>query len=94
MKLFVDDIRDPPDPSWTVARSTKDALKLCTNDWPLEMALDHDLGGSDRIMDFLKGLHELCGDRPIPRWTIHSANPVGRLNIESFMNSWERSRKD
>lgn len=94
MKLFLDDIRDPPDDSWIVARSSGEALKMCGALWPSQLALDHDLGGEDTVMNFLKGLHELCGDRSIPKWTIHSANPVGRLNIESFMNSWERSRKD
>lgn len=61
---------------------------------PTELALDHDLGGDDRIMDFLKGFQTICGDLPIPKWSVHSANPVGRLNIESFMNSWERSRNE
>lgn len=91
MKLFVDDLRDPPDASWVVARSTKAALEICRETWPTELALDHDLGGDDRIMDFLKALHEMSEDKPIPAWTVHSANPVGRLNIKSFMESWERS---
>lgn len=94
MKLFVDDLRDPPDQSWTVARSTGDALKLCRETWPTELSLDHDLGGEDRVMDFLKEFYEMSGARSIPAWKVHSANPVGRLNIESFMTSWERSRKD
>lgn len=93
MKLFVDDLRDPPDSSWTVARSTKEALELCRDTWPEELSLDHDLGGEDRVMDFLKLFHEMCGEKPIPSWKVHSANPVGRLNIMSFMDSWERSRK-
>lgn len=96
MKLFVDDVRNPPDPSWQVARSSSEALKMCEVFWPGELALDHDLGGEDTIMVFLKGLYEAWdGIKPIPSWTVHSSNPAGRMNINSFMNSWEKSsRKD
>ena len=46
-------------------------------------------------MIFLKGLYELWdGKRPIPSWNVHSGNPVGKKNIESYMRSWEKSRKD
>lgn len=96
MKLFVDDLRLPPDSSWTVARSSSEALGMCEAIWPSQLALDHDLGGEDTIMNFLKGLYKMWdGKRPIPSWTVHSGNPVGKKNIESYMNSWEKSsRKD
>lgn len=96
MKLFVDDIRTPPDQSWVLARSTVEALEVCRETWPKELALDHDLGGEDTVMLFLKGLYELWdGERPIPSWTVHSGNPVGRKNIVAYMESWEKSsRKD
>ena len=95
MKLFVDDLRDPPDQTWVVARSSEIALKMCSSVWPRELALDHDLGGEDTVMIFLKGLYELWdGKRPIPSWNVHSGNPVGKKNIESYMRSWEKSRKD
>jgi hypothetical protein len=93
MKLFLDDLRDPPDTSWVLARSTREALEICRETWPTELALDHDLGGDDTVMIFLKSLYEMSEDKPIPSWKIHSANPAGRLNIESFMMSWEKSRK-
>jgi hypothetical protein len=31
------------------------------------------------------------GKAAIPDYQIHSANPVGSLNIRSFMDSWKRS---
>ena len=33
-----------------------------------------------------------CLDRNVdlPKWNVHSANPVGRENIESFLNSYEK----
>ena len=95
MKLFVDDLRNPPDQTWIIARSSEIALKMCAATWPSELALDHDLGGEDTVMVFLKGLYEMWDEtRPIPSWSIHSGNPVGRKNIESYMRSWEKSRKD
>lgn len=95
MKLFVDDLRNPPDQSWVLARSSGEALKMCEAIWPGELALDHDLGGEDTVMLFLKGLYEMWdGLKPIPSWTVHSGNPVGKLNINSFMSSWEKSRKE
>jgi hypothetical protein len=96
MKLFVDDIRIPPDQTWIVARSSGEALKMCSALWPTELALDHDLGGEDTIMNFLKGLYEMWdGERAIPAWSVHSGNPVGKKNIVAYMESWEKSsRKD
>jgi hypothetical protein len=90
LKLFVDDCRDPPDNSWLLARNSYEAIKMCEAIWPTELALDHDLGGDDNIMDFLKALYVIAGDRPVPKWSAHSANPCGRQNIEAFMNSWEK----
>lgn len=44
MKLFVDDIREAPDDSWTVARTVADAkLHLATGE-VIFVSLDHDMG--------------------------------------------------
>lgn len=92
MRLFLDDLRDAP-PDFTVARSTVEALQLVQNQWPTFMSLDHDLGGDDTTMVFLRRLvNEIWdGTQPIPEYVVHSANPVGRLNIISFMESWKKS---
>lgn len=47
MKLFLDDIRNPPDDSWTVVRSFVQAANtviLAGDDEITDMSLDHDLG--------------------------------------------------
>lgn len=31
------------------------------------------------------------GKKPIPSWNVHSGNPVGKKNITSYMESWEKS---
>lgn len=91
MRLFLDDIREAP-PDYTVARSTDEAIVLVQAQWPEFMSLDHDLGGEDTTMLFLKRLvNEVWDGQPIPDYIVHSANPIGKLNIISFMESWKRS---
>ena len=40
-------------------------------------------------MVFLKWLSDNYFEYP-PKWAVHSANPVGRDNINSYMNSWHK----
>lgn len=93
LKLFIDDLRESPDVTFFVARSTNQAIKIINEfGWPEFMSLDHDLGGEDTTMVFLKRLvNEIWTDQPIPEYLIHSANPVGSDNIRSFMQSWKKS---
>lgn len=97
-KLFLDDERNPSEPGWTVARSsTMGVVKVIEKArLPKEMSLDHDLGGEDNTMRFLRELHHIWETRGadpdlIPEYRVHSANPVGARNIISFMESWKRS---
>jgi len=101
--LFLDDLRIPPEmhqPSlenpafWTLAQSSQEAMDLVREKgMPAFMSLDHDLGGDDKSMVFLNWLaYEYWnGEDNIPLYVVHSANPVGAENIESFMLSWVRS---
>jgi hypothetical protein len=57
---------------------------------PEFMDLDHDLGKNETTMDFLKWLVEKYPDGPVPEYDVHSANPIGKLNIHSFLKSWKR----
>ncbi|QRY62154.1 hypothetical protein JVX90_17450 [Gordonia sp. PDNC005] len=76
MKLFVDDLRDPPDDTWTVARTSAEALVVLRGNEPVvELSLDHDLGGDDTTRPVVLHLAEHGGWPPIVR--VHSANPVG-----------------
>jgi len=100
--LYLDDVRNPGDTwknpeEWTVARSSGQAKTLViSRGWPKKMSLDHDLGGEDTSMVFLKWLANESLDfdvqefPPLPEWHVHSANPVGAKNIAAFMNSWEK----
>lgn len=93
MRLFLDDLRDPQDGNFTIARSTEEALTLAKESWPTFMSLDHDLGGEDTTMVFLRRLVNEVWDglKQVPEYRVHSANPVGKENIISFMESWKRS---
>lgn len=62
---------------------------------PVYMSLDHDLGDTDRTMEFLKWLtNDYNFTTPVvcPRYGVHSANPIGQKNMESYLESWIRSQ--
>lgn len=93
--LYIDDLRTPPaDRDWLVCRSSQEALnRIMDIGMPSFVSFDHDLGEDDTTMVFLRRLvNEVWdGKTAIPDYQIHSANPVGSLNIHSFMDSWRRS---
>ena len=99
MKLWIDDVRPPPDDTWTWCTTGDLALAhlahsyLSTNTAnQIEMvSFDHDLGG-DNTSIFVAQMIELMahgGHKP-PAWQIHSANPVGRMNLEAALMSADR----
>lgn len=94
MKLFLDDLRNPPDDTWWVARSSKAGIDfLLAYGMPDEISFDHDLGGDDTAMVFINTMIEMVLDgnlkiHPEFDYTIHSANPVGCENIKSKMDGF------
>lgn len=97
-KLFLDDVRDPTEEGYVVARSSIMGVVEITNrnELPEFMSLDHDLGETDNTMKFLKELYciwEMHGSNPeqIPDYVVHSANPIGTENIIAYMESWKKS---
>ena len=92
--------RYPPNQlGWKIAVSTEEAQALVeTFGVPSLIDFDHDLGplpdGTiDTSMRFLKWLSEEYPDaiKTIEDYKIHSQNPTGAKNIQSFMESWRRS---
>ena len=93
MRLFIDDIRNPSE-DYIVLRSSEDAIQFIKqNGWPEFISFDHDLGGEDTTMVFLKRLvNEVWDGKTMPPdYIVHSANPIGSKNIVSFMESWKKS---
>lgn len=99
-KLYLDDIRTPPDDSWVVARSYNQAVKIFEDiGAPAEVSFDHDLGVIEGTVipdktgyDFAHFLVEKDLDTGcLPKnfkYSIHSANPIGRENIEKLFSSY------
>jgi hypothetical protein len=87
VKLYVDDLRGPPDATWTVARTSAEALELLAGGEVSELSLDHDLGGSDTTRPVVLHLAEFGGwpDRVFVR----PANPVGREWLTVMVDRYE-----
>lgn len=90
MKIWVDDIRTPPDDTWVWSKTSKNAimhLRYAKGAYPIDvMSLDHDLGGDDTT-------------RPVVLWccendfwpvetVVHSANPVGVEWLEGMIERY------
>jgi hypothetical protein len=94
--LFLDDERIPVDDgrNWVIARSSSEALEIIhSRGWPEHISFDHDLGGEDTAMVFVRWLVGKCLDEGISlpfTWFVHSQNPIGRENIEGILNGFNR----
>jgi hypothetical protein len=103
-KLYLDDLRDLPDESYILARSYEEAvLYVKENGIPPFISFDHDLGvdEDEKLLptgfDFAKWLVEMDMDNiyKFPEnfsFYVHSANPVGKANIESYLSNYLKSR--
>lgn len=101
-KLFLDDERFPDQyfddlGSWTLCRNYTDA-KWHVEKFgiPTDMSLDHDLGMDFSGMDFVKWLcdhvmeHDLGSDFAKIKYQVHSMNPVGRQNMQSYLDNFKK----
>jgi hypothetical protein len=91
MRLWIDDLRPPPDHWWHWAKTSAEALEVLGCD-VCEISFDHDLGGDDTAMPVAREIERLAFEGQIHgmTWHVHSANPVGRANLEAAMRSAER----
>jgi len=98
MSIFIDDIRPCPDRFDDVARSSDKAIVMMEQDGcPRFISFDHDLGGDDTAMRVVNWMIEKDMDEPgwIPEpfnWDVHSANPVGKENINSKLLCYMKHR--
>ena len=95
MKIWLDDqidtVRKPPK-GWIGVKSAIKACKLIKEGNVEEISFDHDLGTiftGHTVAKFIEKLAYFNKIKEI-KWDIHSANPVGRKNIESTMISAKR----
>jgi hypothetical protein len=96
MKIWHDDIRRPPDDTWTWARTNDEAKGLFQEHEVEAISMDHDLGHHDKDPDeesaiLLRG-HSEDNGYELAKWmaengfvpeqiTIHSWNPSGAERI-------------
>ena len=100
MALFIDDLRDPPEGEYydSVARSSDAAIAIMEqNGCPSYISFDHDLGGEDTAMRVVNWMIKKDMDEPgwIPdpfNWDVHSANPIGKENINSKLLCYMKRR--
>ncbi|MEZ0600875.1 cyclic-phosphate processing receiver domain-containing protein [Paraburkholderia sp. IW21] len=99
-RLFIDDIRDPVASDWVIARTSLEATTILeARGCPFEISFDHDLGGEDTAMVVVRKLVAMdldAGGGFIPAgfvYSVHSANPVGKRNIEGLLDAYLRQRE-
>lgn len=94
MKIFLDDLRNAPDDTWTTCRTAEDAIRLLATGKVSHISFDHDLGEESvrNGNDVAKWIERAVDEQWIlvPKWQVHSMNPVGRQNIIETMLSAER----
>jgi hypothetical protein len=99
--IYLDDIRFPKttDKDWVILRSSAEAIDYVQQHGLTSfVSLDHDLGGDDTTMIFLKWLIEYDLDNDgkiIPAdfsWFIHSANTVGSANMDGLLTSYMKTK--
>lgn len=89
IRLFVDDLREPP-AGWTVARSSAEAIAVLEAGSVAAVALDHDLGGEDTGLRVIEWFERAVADDPeieLPAFSIHSANPVGAARMRTAIEA-------
>ena len=97
MKLYLDDVRTPPE-GWTLVSTVKDMIFLTATENPTHISLDHDLGDTDPDYTgyyFMLWLERevFCGKytkENFPVITFHTDNPVGRENMKRSLESINR----
>lgn len=103
-KLWLDDVRHPPDETWVWVKTSSEAIKellagIYSGGDYREISFDHDLGGNDDGYRVAAFIEEYAQNDYMSRlkWYIHSANPVGRMRIQAALMSadrlWERNEK-
>lgn len=90
--IFLDDIREPPDDghTWILSRTTNEAYMIMraayVSGYAIHLSLDHDLGEDEPTgYDLVKMIErDVLVDQDMYNITfnIHSANPVGRANMQ------------
>lgn len=95
MKLWIDDMRDAPDESWTVARKVQPAISAICIFEPHTISIDHDIDFRPDDETFQPVAHYIgqkCkADKAFADGLtirIHSDNPTGAKNIQNILSMY------
>ena len=94
MKIYLDDERTPKSDGWNIVRDGKSFIELLlkTNLDDIELiSFDHDLSDVNEMTgyDVINYLLDAEINWIIP-YNVHSANPVGALNIKTIIDNWNK----
>jgi len=98
--IYLDDDkvnRNPPSEEWIRLYSYDEFVSwIEKNGLPVTISFDHDLGEGKTGKDCANWLVNYCIDHDLdlPKYYVHSANPVGRDNIISLLENYEKFRDD
>lgn len=102
-KIYVDDVREIPDDSWTLCRTINSAITALSTFEVTHISLDHDISHQVTVQGLSRPYP--CGEcycavahymsqkfrdaipESIPVITIHSANPVGARDMELILKN-------
>ncbi len=89
IRLWVDDLRDPP-AGWWWAKTSRAAIDVLVahRGQVEEMSLDHDLGGDDTTRPVVLFMCENEWAWPA-KVLVHSANPVGVEWLEGMIERYQ-----
>lgn len=98
MKVWIDDIRDAPDDSWTEVRKVQPAIEFISRYWVEidEISFDHDIENRPDDETFRPIAHYVGvryegmrnRGKPCPKLTIHSINPTGAIHIQDILSRY------
>jgi hypothetical protein len=99
-KVYLDDIRNPKSEGWVVARNVEQFKSLILErGLPCAISFDHDLGldeptGYDAAKWLVEYLLEHGLDLQGVEINVHSANPVGKVNIVGLIHSFNKFTRE
>lgn len=97
-KIYLDDERMPKSNGWIICRNYQDFVYTIKNHGlPTMISFDHDIASFDENGDELTGfdaakfITEYCMDNDLkcPDFNVHSANPVGSMNINGLLLNFQ-----
>lgn len=89
-KIYLDDLRPIPEGFVGLRSYVEFVAYISQNGLPDFISFDHDLGLEESGFDCAKWLVAYCldHDKNLPRFAVHSQNPVGKKNIESLLTNF------